>query len=281
MGLSVITSHLYAGSTILLFQGNLTDKKFWQFFKDEQASSFTGVPYSFEILYKLKFFSMNLPSLKLLTQGGGKLNEALFKEFVEYADRTNRKFIATYGQTEGTARMAYLPAELAIKKIGSIGKAIPNGTLSLADENGNAITTDEAIGEMVYHGPNVTLGYATNGNDLIKGDENNGVLFTGDIAKRDAEGFYYIIGRKTRFVKLYGARISLDTIEQLIKSEFKIDCCCGGNDDKLSISITEREKSGDIAKFIIEKTGIYHQAIEIIIVNEIPKNEAGKTIYLN
>jgi len=279
MGLSVITSHLYAGATILLVKGNLTDKGFWEFIKSQRATSFTGVPFSYEILYKLHFFRMDLPHLHLLTQGGGKLRDELFREFAEFAQRTGKKFIATYGQTEGTARMAYLPAGLATGKIGSIGKAIPNGKLSLIDEKGNEIKEMEASGEMVYKGPNVTLGYAHKGTDLQKGDENHGLLHTGDIARRDADGYYYIIGRISRFLKLFGLRISLDEIEQMIKSNFNIDCKCTGNDEIMRILITDRSKMEDIHKFVIEKTGLFHKAVEVEVVEEIPKNEAGKTIY--
>jgi acyl-coenzyme A synthetase/AMP-(fatty) acid ligase len=281
MGLSVITSHLFAGSAVLLVNGTLTDKSFWSFLKEHRATSFTGVPYSFEVLSKLRFTGMDLPDLKLLTQGGGKLSNKLFLEFAEYAHRTGRKFIATYGQTEGTARMAFLPADMALAKPGSIGKAIPNGELSLINENGEEIVETEASGEMVYRGPNVTLGYALTGEDLIKGDENNGVLFTGDIAKRDAEGYYYIIGRLSRFLKLYGFRISLDETEQIVKSVFDIDCICTGNDEMMKIYITDRNKKDQIHNYVVDKTGLFHKAIEIEIIDEIPKNASGKTIYSN
>ena len=73
MGLSVISSHIYAGATILLTGKSLTDGKFWTFMKEHRATSFTGVPYSFEVLQKLRFFRMDIPHLQLITQGGGKM----------------------------------------------------------------------------------------------------------------------------------------------------------------------------------------------------------------
>lgn len=279
MGLSVATSHLFAGATLLLVKANLMEKRFWNFIKEQHATSFTGVPYSFEVLYKLRFFRMDLPSLELLTQGGGKLSQKLFKEYADFAEKTGRKFIATYGQTEGTARMAYLPHELAIKKTGSIGKAIPNGRLWLVDENRQEVRESVATGEMVYSGPNVTLGYALTGDDLAKGDENKGVLYTGDIASRDQDGCYYIIGRMNRFLKLYGIRVSLDECEQLIKSNFNIECSCSGSDEKMKVLINSLNQKEAVLKFLAEKTGLYHQAIDVHEVVEIPKNEAGKTIY--
>ncbi len=279
MGLSVVSSHLYAGATVLLMKGNLTDRNFWNFIKENKGTSFTGVPYSFEILSKLRFFRMDLPNLKIITQGGGKLNADLFKAYAEFAESSGKKFIATYGQTEGTARMAYLPAELALHKIGSIGKAIPNGNLSIIDVDGNPISEIDIAGEMVYKGPNVTLGYALSGNDLEKGDENNGILRTGDIAKFDVDGCFYIVGRVSRFLKLYGFRISLDELEQMIKAKFSLDCVCTGDDDKMNIFVTNDIEIQEISKFVVEKTGLFHKAFEVQFIHEIPRNEYGKVIY--
>jgi long-chain acyl-CoA synthetase len=279
MGLSVVTSHLFAGSVVLLVNATLTDKVFWQFIKEQKATSFTGVPYSYEVLNKLRFFRMDMPDLKLLTQGGGKLSQELFIVIADYAKRTGKKFIATYGQTEGTARMAYLPAELASEKTCSIGKAIPGGHFSLTDDNGDEITETEAAGQLVYTGPNVTLGYALCGEDLEKGDENNGILHTGDIARRDSDGCYYIVGRKSRFLKLFGTRISLDESEQIIKSAFIIDCVCAGTDEQMKIYITDSGKKESVLDFMVEKTGLNFKAFEIVVVSEILKNEAGKTIF--
>jgi len=149
--------------------------------------------------------------------------------------------------------MAYLPAELALQKIGSIGKAIPNGNLSIIDVDGNPISEIDIAGEMVYKGPNVTFGYALSGNDLEKGDENNGILRTGDIAKFDADGCFYIVGRVSRFLKLYGFRISLDELEQMIKAKFSLDCVCTGDDDKMNIFVTNDSEIQEISKFVVEK----------------------------
>ena len=101
------------------------------------------------------------------------------------------KFFATFGTSETTARLAYLEPTKALEKIGSIGKAIPEGKLSLIDDAGHEIMDCEAEGELVYAGPNVTLGYALCKEDLLKGDERNGIYCTGDIARRDAEGYYF------------------------------------------------------------------------------------------
>ncbi len=276
MGLSVIASHLFAGSTLLLSGRSLLDKAFWAMLKE--ASSFTGVPYSYEILTKMRFTRMDLPNLKVITQGGGKLTEDMFKMLAQYANDKGKQFIATYGQSECTARMAYLPAEMALKKTCSIGIAEPGGQLSILDESGMETFEGEAQGEMVYRGENVTLGYATCREDLMKGDENHGVMHTGDLARRDADGCYFIIGRLKRFLKIFGLRIGLDEVERMIKEEYKTDCYCKGTDEKLVVLVTEPKLQEVLPYFIEEKTHLFHQKVEVKVVNEILRNEAGKVI---
>ena len=276
MGLSVIASHLLAGATLLLSNRSLLDKGFWATLKE--ATSFTGVPYSYEILTKLRFTRMDLPNLKVITQGGGKLTESLWNTLAQYAHEKGKQFIATYGQSECTARMAYLPAEKALEKVCSIGIAEPGGKLSIVDDNGNETFEGEAQGEMVYRGENVTLGYATCREDLMKGDENHGIMHTGDLARRDADGCYFIIGRLKRFLKIFGLRIGLDEVEQMIKAEYKTDCYCKGNDEKLIVLITDARLQDVLPSFIEEKTHLFHQRIEVQVVKEILRNEAGKVI---
>ena len=276
MGLSVIASHLLAGATLLLSGRSLLDKGFWATLKE--ATSFTGVPYSYEILTKMRFTRMELPNLKVITQGGGKLTEAMWNTLAQYAKDNGKQFIATYGQSECTARMAYLPAEMALDKVCSIGIAEPGGQLSIIDDNDNETFEGEAQGEMVYRGENVTLGYATCREDLLKGDENHGIMHTGDLARRDADGCYYIIGRLKRFLKIFGLRIGLDEVERMIKAEYKTDCYCKGNDEKLIVLVTDPKLVDVLPAFIEEKTHLFHQKIEIQVVNDILRNEAGKVI---
>ena len=281
-GLSIINTHLHVGATLLLTERTLLDKEFWTFFNKEKATSFGGVPYTYEMLYKLRFFNMNLPSLRTMTQAGGKLLPELHKKFAKYAQENNKKFIVMYGQTEATARMGYLPADKSLEKYGSMGIAIPGGKFELLDSQNQTILDYDVVGELVYTGDNVTLGYAQNGEDLSKGDERNGTLHTGDMAKKDADGYYYIVGRLKRFLKIFGNRINLDETERLIKSHFpSIECACGGQDDLMKIYVVSKDKNliKDIRKFISEITHINLTAFKIVLVDEIPKNDSGKVLY--
>ena len=279
MGLSMVFSHLRVGATILITGLSMTDPNFWKFLKEQCATSFTGVPYSFQVLNLMRFFRMDLPHLELLTQGGGKMPTDLNIKFAEYCRDNGKRWIATYGQSECTARMAYLPAKWALDKVGSIGIAVPNGELSLIDADGNLITTPRTEGEMCYRGQNVTMGYAREQSDLTLGDERNGYIRTGDLAYFDEDGCYYIVGRMGRFLKLFGMRVGLDECEQIVQTECGIECACVGTDEKMIVYITNADKQSEVKDTLVQKTHIVATSFEIRTILEIPKNEAGKKLY--
>ena len=215
-GLSIIQSHLMAGASLILTELSFFDRGFWNFFKDMQASTFGAVPYTYQMLDKLRFLKMDLPSLRYITQAGGRLGEELHYKFATGMQEKGEALVVMYGATEATARMSYVPAERTIEKAGSIGIAIPGGRFELIDVDGSVISEPEKVGELVYYGDNVTLGYAQSREDLAKGDERHGRLETGDMAKRDADGFYFVVGRKKRFLKIFGNRVNLVEVEDLL-----------------------------------------------------------------
>lgn len=278
-GLSIINSHVLVGATILLTTNSVVARPFWDFVKSEKATSFGGVPYTYEMLKRVRFFRMELPDLKYFTQAGGKLSPELHKEFAEYAEEKGKHFIVMYGQTEATARMAYLPYKDALRKYGSMGIVIPGGRFDLIDADGNVITEPDTVGELVYEGDNVTLGYAECGEDLAKGDERGGRLETGDMAKFDDEGYYFIVGRKKRFLKLFGNRVNLDEVDRMVCKEFDVDCASTGTDELMKVYITDAKYVEAVSKLITERTHINKQAFEVLVIDEIPRNEAGKTLY--
>lgn len=279
MGLNVICSHLYAGATVLLIEVNLMSPKYWSFIKEQKGSNFTGVPFSYEILNRLRFGRMDLPYLTTMAEGGGKLSDTLFKTFADMMAEKGKRFFATFGTTETSARLAFLPPEQATTHIGSIGKAIPEGKLILVDENGNEITEAGVDGELRYEGPNVTMGYGTSVEDLMKGDEFCGVYETGDIARKDEDGFFYIVGRKKRFLKLFGLRVSLDQSEKIIKDSLGIECACTGDDNQMLIYITQEGMKEQVKNLIAEKTGLMAKSFEVREIENIPRFESGKINY--
>ena len=278
-GLSIINSHFLVGATLLLTDKSLMQKEFWRFFKEAEATSFGGVPYTYEILDKLRFYRMNLPSLRTMTQAGGKITPELHEKFAMYAEEQGKKFVVMYGAAEATSRMGYLPSEKAVEKKGSMGIPIPGGKFTLIGADGNIIIEPMTTGELVYEGKNVTLGYAEKGEDLILGDERNGRLETGDMAQFDNDGFFYIVGRKKRFLKIYGNRVNLDEVDRLIKGEFEIEVASSGADDHMYIFVTDEKYAEPVRDFVISRTGLNPAAFKIIVIDEIPKNDSGKTLY--
>ncbi|MCQ2523867.1 MAG: AMP-binding protein [Lachnospiraceae bacterium] len=279
-GLSIINSHLQAGATILMTDLPMNMKPFWNFVNNESATSFGGVPFTYEMLKKVGFFKMKVPSIRYMTQAGGKLSPLLHKEFATWAFENDKEFIVMYGQTEATARMAYLPADKSLEKYGSVGIAIPGGKFSIIDVDGNEITEAFKDGELVYKGDNVTLGYAECKEDLTKGDERGGILETGDMAKFDSDGFYYIVGRKKRFLKVFGNRVNLDEVDRIVKEYFEnIDCTSAGEDDHLIMFITDETKLSEVRRWLASTTHLSESAFEVRFIESIPRNEAGKVLY--
>lgn len=278
-GLSIINSHLLVGATLLMTSDSYVQREFWTFANEQGFTSFSGIPYTFEILKRLRFWTMKCPTLRTLTQAGGKLSNELLQYFIENGKEKGVTFYLMYGQTEATARMSYLPPEYALEKLGSIGKGIPGGTFSLQDDDGRDITQPNVVGELVYMGENVSLGYAEKLDDLYKPDENQGVLHTGDLAYRDEDGFYFIAGRKKRFLKLFGNRVSLDYIEALLKAYLK-ECVCVGNDSKLIIYTIDKDFDAEaIIDFLVGRTKILRSVFSVRRVEAIPRSETGKILY--
>ena len=106
---------------------SITQRGFWDLFKNFKVTSLSGVPYTFEILKKFRLLNAELPSLKMLTQAGGKLSDELIAHFAQFSTNKGIQFFVMYGQTEGTARLSFLHPRYVLEKLGSIGRPIPNG----------------------------------------------------------------------------------------------------------------------------------------------------------
>lgn len=276
-GLSVINSHLLVGACIVFSRSSVVSREFWQVFKQQEISSLAGVPYTYEMLLRLRFERMDLPSLRYFTQAGGKLKKQLVLRLAEYAAQSNKPFFVMYGQTEATARMAYLNSETVQTKPDSIGQAIPYGKLSLLDEQGKVITVSNQVGELVFQGPNIMLGYAESAQDLLVFKKITS-LATGDLAYCDQEGDYFIQGRIKRFIKLFGQRLNLDEVEQLLAQK-KLESYCTGDDTKLIVAIENCSNIKQLTTDISQALKLHRSVIKVFSVAELPLNANGKKDY--
>lgn len=228
-GLSLVNSHLAAGATVVLTRHSFIRPEFWEAFDRTGCTSLAGVPYVYETLQRLRFDPARHPSLRTMTQAGGGLRRDLIQTFHDRARAAGARFFVMYGQTEATARIAYVPWDRLGEKIGCIGIAIPGGRLSLAPVD------DSEHHELIYDGPNVMMGYAESAGDLGAGDELKGTLRTGDLATVDGDGFFTLTGRLKRFAKLFGRRISLEDLEQELETRYPIHAAVTDRDGRLFV----------------------------------------------
>jgi acyl-CoA synthetase (AMP-forming)/AMP-acid ligase II len=138
-----------------------------------------------------------------------------------------------YGQTEATARLSYLPTENLDRKPDSIGRGIPGVRLEVLDQEGRP--TDPGVaGEIVASGENIMRGYWNDPEETAKVIDDEGRLWTGDLAQVDEEGYIFIVGRKKDIIKSGAFRISPKEIEDLIAEvPGVIDCAIVGLPDEI------------------------------------------------
>ncbi|HEX6356451.1 AMP-binding protein [Actinophytocola sp.] len=259
-GLSVINSNLLRGAGLVLTDASVVDPAFWTVVRERGVTSLHGVPHTFDLLDTVGFERMDLPSLRYVTQAGGRLDPAKVSRFARLGTERGWHFFVMYGQTEATARMAYLPPELAHAHPSTIGVPIPGGEFDLVD------------GELVYRGPNVMLGYATKSADLALG-RTTFELPTGDLGRRTPDGLYEITGRKSRFLKLFGLRVDLGRVEHVLAGE-GIEAACAGTDDVLVVAV--RGSSRRAGALVRTRFGL---PARVVRVDEFPRLPNGKVNY--
>jgi acyl-CoA synthetase (AMP-forming)/AMP-acid ligase II len=273
-GLSVIHSHLSRGAALALSDHSVVDDEFWSLFRRCGATSFAGVPYTFELLDRVGFDRMELPTLRYVTQAGGRLRPDSVRRYAGLATRRGFEFFVMYGATEATARMAYLPPELAESHPDAIGRSIPGGTFDLAPLD----DWDEPdVGELVYRGPNVMMGYAHSPADLTAGATLD-TLHTGDIARHLGDGLYQVIGRLGRFVKLYGLRIDLAHVESAVEAH-GVSTMCTDAGGGLVVGIAGAADTDDVRRRTAEAAGLPVAAVRAVRVPELPVLPSGKPDY--
>lgn len=271
-GLSVIHSHLLRGAGLILTDHSVVDDEFWELFRRHRGTTFAGVPYTFELLDRVGFDEIDLPDLRYVTQAGGRMPPGRVRQFAELGRRHGWELFVMYGATEATARMAYLPPQLASSHPRSIGQPIPGGSFTLEPLDG---WPDADIGELVYRGPNVMMGYAHGPDELALGKTVD-TLHTGDIARRGAAGLLEVVGRTSRFVKLYGLRIDLHRVESALR-EHGVTAFCTDDEDRLVVAA--EHSADDVQRVAAAAAGVPTGAVCAVTVTELPMLASGKPDY--
>ena len=282
-GLSVLNSHLLRGATVVIEPSGILGRDFWDAVKAHGATSLAGVPYHYEMLRRIRFDPAKYPTLRTLTQAGGKLRDELVAEFGAKIGAVGGRFFVMYGQTEAAPRMTTLPANRLAEKLGSAGPAVPGGTFSVRRDDGSETTHPKIVGEVVYRGPNVMMGYAQDESGLAAGDEYGGVLATGDLGYLDEEGYLFITGRLKRIGKVFGNRVSLDDLEQAVRvAAVGVDVVAAvsaGDKVVLFAEGADGEICQDAARALSERLHLHTSGFDVRPIDAVPLLASGKIDY--
>ncbi|SCL29197.1 Acyl-CoA synthetase (AMP-forming)/AMP-acid ligase II [Micromonospora rhizosphaerae] len=273
-GLSVVNSHLLRGAALVLTDLSVSDRCFWDLFRAARGTTLAGVPYTFDLLDRVGFDRMRLPHLRQVTQAGGRLDPHRVARYAALGRRDGWRFFVMYGQTEATARMAYLPPELAESRPEAIGVPVPGGSFRLRPLPD---WPSPDTGELVYSGPNVMLGYAERPADLALGrtvDE----LHTGDVARRGPDGLYEIVGRAAGFTKLFGLRIDPQRVEAYLRRD-GVEAYCVGTDRELVVAATGGPDPERVRRLAAAAAGLPTRAVRVHLLAELPRLSSGKPDY--
>ncbi|WCD89453.1 Long-chain-fatty-acid--CoA ligase [Streptomyces xanthophaeus] len=290
-GLSVVHSHLLRGAGLILTDLSVADTCFWELFKAARGTALAGVPYTFDLLDRVGFAAMELPHLRYVTQAGGRLAPDQVRRYAALGRAAGWKLFVMYGQTEATARMAYLPPHLAESRPEAAGIPIPGGSFRLRplpdSADGPDCTagtdgtdgTDYDTGELVYSGPNVMLGYARSPGDLALGRTVH-ELRTGDIARRSPDGLYEIVGRSSRFAKILGLRIDPGQVEAML-ARHGVSALCTGDDEALRIAAVggHDRDARRIARRVARDCRLPARAVHVRVLATLPRLPSGKPDY--
>jgi acyl-CoA synthetase (AMP-forming)/AMP-acid ligase II len=277
-GLSVLNSHLWAGASTVLTSSAAVESRFWDTIRSYGCSSFGGVPFTYQVLARLGFENMDVPSLRTLTQAGGRLEPRLVQRFHAAMAARGGRFFVMYGQTEAVARIAILPAEALPEKLGSVGKALAGGELHI-DPSAAPSGSPEGVGEVVYRGPNVMLGYADTVRDLARGDDMGGELRTGDLGYLDADGLLFITGRSRRIGKIFGLRVNLDDAEGWLSERGPAAVVDGGDRLLVFCAFGDAAALEQLHQEMAKSLRVHRSGLEFRRIAELPTLASGKVDY--
>ncbi len=284
-GRSLLQTHLLVGGSVFVDPRFMFPRVVMEAIGSEGCTGFAGVPMTFEIIRReVDLGTVRMERLRYLTQAGGPMRPDPIR-WARGAFAPASLFVM-YGQTEATARLAFLPPERGEEKLGSIGLPIPGVELRVVDEEGRELPTGE-VGHLVARGENVTRGYldAPEDNAAILRD---GWLWTGDLARRDADGFLWLVGRAKEILKIGGYRVSPVEIEQVLAAHPAVaEVAVVGAEDPVqgevavAYVVTRPGASfseQDLRRFCRDRLPPYKVPTRVVAIDAIPRNTSGKPL---
>jgi len=282
-GNSLLTTHAKVGGTLDIGRNFIYPNMVLDLMLREGVTGFAGVPSTFAILLNRSAIrKYAFPMLRYLTQAGGAMSPRSAEELHRILPGTD--IFIMYGQTEASARLTYLaPADFR-RKAGSIGKPIPGVRITIRGEDSTPCAPRE-VGEIVAEGDNVMKGYWGDVEGTSRVLRSDG-LHTGDMAWMDEEGYIYIVGRQSEFIKSGGHRIGAKEIEEAILELPTVHevAVVGEEDEILGESITAyvvaKERSGidphAIQRCCRDRLPVYMVPRKVVFMDELPKTISGK-----
>ncbi len=284
-GKSLLNTHFSVSASIVIDNRFLFPNAVLQAMVKHEATGFSGVPSTFSILLnRSSIAQMNFPHLRYLTQAGGHMPEAHKRQLMEIFP--DKDIYIMYGATEASARLAYLePSELN-NRIRSFGKAIPNVELKIIMENGEFAEPGKE-GEVVARGANIMSGY-WNDPESTRDVLINGWYHTGDLARQDDMGFFYITGRKRDMIKVGKFKVSANEVEEVLFQHPDVEeaAVIGAPDSLLGEAIIafvvlnqdSNTPEADLLAFCSQHLPRHKVPESIRKIDKLPKNESGKIL---
>jgi long-chain acyl-CoA synthetase len=285
-GKSLLNTHFAVGGSVVIDNRFLYPNVILQTMQDQETTGFAGVPSTFTILLnRSNVRSRRFPKLRYLTQAGGAMAPSIQKDVAETFAPAS--LFIMYGATEASARLSYLPPEDLPRKWGSIGKAIPNVELFVADEHGRPLPAGKE-GEIAARGSNIMSGYWNHPEETSK-VLRNGLYYTGDIGRADEEGYLYVVGRTKDMIKIGGNRVSAKEIEEaLLEHPAVAEAAVIGVPDLVlgeapkAILVLKGSQGGEIIeqlpRFLQDHLALYKIPKFFEIRDSLPKTDSGKIL---
>lgn len=282
-GNSLLLTHLITGGRLVIDNRFAFPQTVLETMIKEKVTGFSGVPSNFMILLTNHTFrSEQLPCLRYVTQAGGSMAPEIIKKVIKAFP--DKEIFIMYGQTEASPRVTYLPYEKLTDKIGSIGIPIPGISMKLINDKNQEVEPGE-VGEIVVMGDSVMLGY-NNQADEEEQVLQDGNLYTGDLARKDEDGYYFIVSRKKEIIKVGGNRVSAKEIEERILEHEAIreTAIISVDDDVLGEAIKafivtqdgQKLTTKEVQDFVMMKLARHKAPKFIELIDELPKYQSGK-----
>ena len=212
-GLSLLHTHIAVGGSVVVENRGAFPNVVLESMATHEVTGFAGVPSTFALmLHRSSIAEAHLPHLRYVTQAGGGMSPAKITEWLERGPKAD--FYVMYGATEAAARLTYLPPADLNRKLGSIGRAIPDVEIRVVTEDGRQAAVGET-GELVARGANISSGYWNRPDESAARFGLEGYR-TGDLGYADDEGFLFLVGRQHDMIKVGANRVGAREIEDVL-----------------------------------------------------------------